>query len=62
MRSKIATGRYPLTVPIDKIMSVPVITVVENISLAEAQLPSLNNVTHLCVTVDGTDKSAVRND
>jgi len=61
MRSKIATGRYPLTVLIDKIMSAPVITVVENISLAEAQLLMLkNNVTHLCVTVDGTDKSAVK--
>lgn len=61
MRSKIATGRYPLTVLIDKIMSAPVITVVENISLAEAQLLMLkHNVTHLCVTVDGTDKSAVK--
>jgi CBS domain-containing protein len=38
MRSKIATGRYPLTVPIDKIMSVPVITVVESCFFAEAQL------------------------
>ena len=61
MRSKIATGRYPLTVLINEIMSAPVITVVENISLAEAQLLMLkNNVTHLCVTVDGTDKSAVK--
>jgi CBS domain-containing protein len=61
VRSKIATGRYPLTVQIDKIMSAPVITVVENISLAEAQLLMLkHNVTHLCVTVDGTDKSAVK--
>ena len=61
MRSKIATGRYPLTVLVNEIMSAPVITVVENISLAEAQLLMLkNNVTHLCVTVDGTDKSAVK--
>lgn len=61
MRSKIATGRYPVTVSVDKIMSSPVITVVENISLAEAQLLMLkHNVTHLCVTQDGTDKSEVK--
>jgi CBS domain-containing protein len=61
MRSKIATGRYPLTVLVDKIMSSPVITVVENISLAEAQLLMLkHNVTHLCVTLDGTDKSTIK--
>ena len=61
MRSKIATGRYPITVSVDKIMSSPVITVVENVSLAEAQLLMLkHNVTHLCVTKDGTDKSALK--
>ncbi|MDD2674306.1 MAG: DUF294 nucleotidyltransferase-like domain-containing protein [Flavobacterium sp.] len=61
MRSKIATGRYPITVSVDKIMSSPVITVVENVSLAEAQLLMLkHNVTHLCVTHDGTDKSEVK--
>lgn len=61
MRSKIATGRYPVTVSVDKIMSSPVITVVENVSLAEAQLLMLkHNVTHLCVTEDGTDKSDLR--
>jgi len=32
MRSKIATGRFPVTASIDKIMSSPVITVVENVS------------------------------
>ena len=61
MRSKIATGRYPITVSVDKIMSSPVITVVENVSLAEAQLLMLkHNVTHLCVTQDGTDKSVLK--
>lgn len=61
MRSKIATGRFPVTVSVDKIMSSPVITVVENVSLAEAQLLMLkHNVTHLCVTLDGTDKSDVK--
>ncbi len=61
MCSKIATGRFPITTAIDKIMSSPVVTVVENISLAEAQLMMLkNNVTHLCVTKDGSDKSEVK--
>jgi CBS domain-containing protein len=61
MCSKIATGRFPISITLDKIMSSPVVTVVENISLAEAQLLMLKyNVTHLCVTQDGTDKSVVK--
>lgn len=61
LASKIATGRYPITALVSKIMSSPVITVLENVSLAEAQLLMLkNNVTHLCVTVDGTDKSTIK--
>lgn len=61
MCSKIATGRFSITTTIDKIMSSPVVTVVENISLAEAQLIMLrNNVTHLCVTRDGSDKSDIK--
>ncbi len=61
MRSKIATGRYSITSSVDKIMSSPVITVNENVSLAEAQLLLLkNNVSHLCVTTDGSDASEVK--
>ncbi|WP_413998348.1 DUF294 nucleotidyltransferase-like domain-containing protein [Flavobacterium sp. W1B] len=61
MSSKIATGRYPNTVSIDTIMSSPIIAVIENVSLAEAQLLMLkNNVTHLCVTLDGTNKSVIK--
>lgn len=61
MCSKIATGRFPITTTVDRIMSSPVVTVVENISLAEAQLLMLkNNVTHLCVTKDGSDKSDIK--
>lgn len=61
MCAKIATGRIPISSTVDKIMSSPVVTVVENVSLAEAQLLMLKyNVTHLCVTQDGTDKSAVK--
>ncbi|WP_432670808.1 DUF294 nucleotidyltransferase-like domain-containing protein [Flavobacterium sp. SM2513] len=60
LRKKVATGRFYITALTNKIMSAPVITVPENTSLAEAQLLMLqNNITHLCVTVDGTDKTAI---
>lgn len=60
-RSKIATGKYKLEDSINKIMSYPVQTVAENISLAEAQLVMLTHgVNHLCVTEDGTDKTVSR--
>jgi CBS domain-containing protein len=61
LRTKIATGRFPVTTTIDKIMASPVITVPENVSLAEAQLLLLtHNVSHLCVTQDGSDKSEIK--
>jgi len=60
-RSKVATGRVAFSNNIDKIMVSPVITVTENISVAEAQLVMLKHgVSHLCVTYDGTDKSEVK--
>ena len=60
-RTKIANGRFPITTTVDKIMSSPVITVPENVSVAEAQLLLLKyNVSHLCVTTDGSDKSEVK--
>lgn len=61
IRSKIGTGRFLITDAISKLMSSPVITVPPNISLPEAQLLMLkNNVTHLCVTLDGSDKSEIK--
>lgn len=61
MCTKIATGRFSIETSVDKIMSAPVVTVAENVSLAEAQLLMLKyNVTHLCVTLDGTDKSDLK--
>jgi CBS domain-containing protein len=60
-RSKIANGRFPLTSTVSKIMSSPVVTVSENVSVAEAQLLLLkHSVSHLCVTVDGSDKAEVK--
>lgn len=60
LRSKIATGLFPIDVAVENIMASPVITVPENISIAETQLMMLkNNVGHLCVTLDGTNKSKI---
>lgn len=60
LRSKIATGLHPITTPIHQIMSFPVITVTQNLSIAEAQIMMLkNNVGHLCVTTDGSMYSAI---
>ena len=60
LRIKIATGKFYITTFAKNIMS-PVVSVAENISLAEAQLVLLqNNVTHLVVTKDGTDNSEIR--
>ncbi|RXR22969.1 DUF294 nucleotidyltransferase-like domain-containing protein [Flavobacterium stagni] len=60
-RAKVATGRIPVLSLIPTLMNAPVITVTENISVAEAQLVMLKHgVTHLCVTLDGTDKSEVK--
>ena len=60
-RSKIATGKLPITSKIDALMSSPVISVAENISVAEAQLMLLKHqVSHLCVTYDGTNNSHIK--
>jgi CBS domain-containing protein len=60
-RSKVATGKVAFSNTIDKIMVAPVITVSESISVAEAQLIMLkHDVTHLCVTNDGTDQSEIK--
>ncbi len=61
LRTKIATGRFPLESPARQIMSSPVVTVPENVSLAEAQLLMLkHSITHLCVTVDGSEKTLIK--
>ncbi len=61
LRTKIATGRFPLESEARKIMSSPVVTVPENVSLAEAQLLMLKyGITHLCVTQDGSEKTPIK--
>ena len=60
LRTKIATGKFYLTTLVSNVMVTPII-VPENISLSEAQLLILrNNVSHLCVTTDGTDKTTIK--
>ncbi|MGG7035037.1 MAG: DUF294 nucleotidyltransferase-like domain-containing protein [Flavobacterium sp.] len=61
LRNKIATGKFHITTLASNIMTSPVITVTENLSVAEAQLIMLrHHVSYLCVTSDGTDKTAVK--
>lgn len=60
LRTKIATGQYPIDTDARTIMRSPVITVPENISVAEAQMVMLKHgVGHLCVTRDGSNKSVI---
>ncbi len=58
LRTKIATGKFAITDSVTTIMSQPVKTYPETISVAEAQLAMLKNkITHLCITKDGTTAS-----
>ena len=58
LRTKIATGMVSIDESVDKIMSSPVITYPEYITVAEAQIAMLQNkITHLCITKNGTPDS-----
>ena len=58
IRTKIGTGLFKITDPVEAIMTSPVITFAENITVAEAQLARLKHkVSHLCITKDGTNKT-----
>ncbi|MBV7268025.1 DUF294 nucleotidyltransferase-like domain-containing protein [Winogradskyella luteola] len=58
LRTKIATGKYHIEDLVSSIMSSPVKTFPENITIAEAQIAMLKNkITHLCITKDGTNTS-----
>ena len=60
-KNKIATGKFPITTSIDKVMTSPVVTCEKNISIAEAQLLMIKHKTrYLCVTKDGTDNSKLK--
>ncbi|PKP11146.1 MAG: nucleotidyltransferase [Bacteroidetes bacterium HGW-Bacteroidetes-3] len=58
IRTKIGTGLYKITNKVVDIMTKPVVTFPQNISVAEAQIMILKHkVSHLCITKDGTNKS-----
>ncbi|MDY2586715.1 DUF294 nucleotidyltransferase-like domain-containing protein [Winogradskyella aquimaris] len=58
LRTKIATGKFTINQTVSAVMSSPVITYPETISVAEAQIAMLKNkITHLCITKDGTNQS-----
>nr|WP_321228044.1 DUF294 nucleotidyltransferase-like domain-containing protein [uncultured Psychroserpens sp.] len=55
LRTKIATGLISIEDSVTKIMSSPVITYPESITVAEAQIAMIKHrITHLCITKDGT--------
>lgn len=60
LRSKIATGFFKINEPVTSIMSRPVYTFSAHISALESQMKMLeNDISHLCITADGTNKSEV---
>jgi len=60
LRSKVVTGLHAADEPVSAIMSRPVKTVKAGITLAEAMIEMIRKkVHHLCVTLDGTDRSEV---
>jgi len=58
IRIKIGTGRFKISDSVVKVMTQPVITFREKLSVAEAQIALLKHkVSHLCITKDGTNTS-----
>ncbi len=58
LRRKVATGNFRIEQSVHEIMSSPVITVPEKITVAESQIAMLKyNISHLCITTDGTPES-----
>ncbi|QCX37853.1 CBS domain-containing protein [Aureibaculum algae] len=58
LKNNIATGKFPIDIPVKDIMSSPVKSCKKNITVTEAQLQFIKfNIEHLCVTKDGTNHS-----
>jgi CBS domain-containing protein len=58
LRLKIATGLVSIHAKVTAIMSSPVITFPQKITMAEAQIAMIKHkITHLCITKDGTPES-----
>ncbi|WP_445735602.1 DUF294 nucleotidyltransferase-like domain-containing protein [Mariniflexile sp.] len=58
IKNKIATGLFPIDTPVTNIMSSPVITNKNDLTVAEGQLQMIkHHIGHLCITKDGTINS-----
>ena len=58
LRDKVATGDYKISSTAEEIMSSPVITSTEEITIPEAHIAMLkHSASHICITKDGTPKS-----
>tara|TARA_B100000809_G_C15139668_1_gene532539 strand:+ start:2475 stop:4388 length:1914 start_codon:yes stop_codon:yes gene_type:complete len=58
LRDKVATGDFKISNKAKEIMSSPVITSTEDITIPEAHISMLkNSASHICITKDGTPKS-----
>lgn len=58
IRNKIATGEFPISAKAKEIMSTPVITYPEKMTIAQAQMAMMKSgISHLCLTEDGTANS-----
>lgn len=58
IRNKVATGIFPITAKASAIMTSPVITYPNKMTIAQAQMAMMkSNISHLCLTVDGTVNS-----
>lgn len=55
LRDKIVTGNHPITASAAKIMTSPVITYPQNLTVTQAQMAMMkSNISHLILTEDGT--------
>ncbi|KKL67889.1 hypothetical protein LCGC14_2130460, partial [marine sediment metagenome] len=58
IRNKIASGEFPITAKAKAIMSSPVITYPQKMTIAQAQMAMMKSgISHLCLTKDGTQNT-----
>ncbi len=58
IKNKIGTGLYPISTSVTNIMSTPIITDKDGITVANAQLKMIqHNINHICITEDGSPNS-----
>ncbi len=60
LRNQVVTGRHPITAPARDVMTRPVITYPQRLTISQAQLAMMKNeISHLCLTRDGTPDTPV---